>query len=76
VLVYLANTEEVASRDIEHGLDIRQPEVSAAMGYLTEKKWVSFRENRNESKGAASEELQTRFPHQRDHRQYRKGKDN
>lgn len=51
VLVYLANTEEATSRNIERGTDLRQPEVSIAMGYLLEKKWVSCRESKSESKG-------------------------
>ncbi|MEN6611646.1 MAG: ArsR family transcriptional regulator [Methanoregulaceae archaeon] len=51
VLVYLANTDEATSRNIERGTDLRQPEVSIAMGYLLEKKWVSCRESKSESKG-------------------------
>jgi len=51
VLVYLANTDEATSRNIERGTDLRQPEVSIAMGYLLEKKWVTCRESKSESKG-------------------------
>lgn len=51
VLVYLANTDEATSREIERGTDLRQPEVSIAMRYLKEKKWINSRESKAESKG-------------------------
>ncbi|WP_298665025.1 ArsR family transcriptional regulator [uncultured Methanofollis sp.] len=50
-LVYLANTDEATSREIERGTDLRQPEVSIAMRYLKEKKWINSRESKAESKG-------------------------
>jgi predicted transcriptional regulator len=51
VLVYLANTPEATSRDIERGTDLRQPEVSIAMATMMEQKWVVSRENKAENKG-------------------------
>ncbi|WOF16500.1 ArsR family transcriptional regulator [Methanoplanus sp. FWC-SCC4] len=51
VLVYLANTNEATSRDIERGTDLRQPEVSIAMRTLNEKEWIENRESKAESKG-------------------------
>jgi predicted transcriptional regulator len=51
VLVFLANTPEATSRDIERGTDLRQPEVSLAMNYLIEKKWIRSSENRSAHKG-------------------------
>jgi predicted transcriptional regulator len=51
VLVYLANTSEATSRDIERGTDLRQPEVSIAMRTLKEHKWIESRESKAESKG-------------------------
>ncbi len=51
VLVYLANTPEATSRDIERGTDLRQPEVSIAMAAMMEKKWVESRESKAENKG-------------------------
>lgn len=51
VLVYLANTDEATSREIERGTDLRQPEVSIAMRFLKEKKWINSRESKAESKG-------------------------
>ncbi len=51
VLVFLAHTPEATSRAIERGTDLRQPEVSIAMRYLTDQDWISSRESRAESKG-------------------------
>ncbi|MDT8357364.1 MAG: helix-turn-helix domain-containing protein [Methanomicrobiaceae archaeon] len=51
VLVYLANTTEATSRDIERGTDLRQPEVSIAMRTLKENDWIESRESKAESKG-------------------------
>lgn len=51
VLVYLANTQEATSRDIERGTDLRQPEVSIAMRYLKQCNWIETRESKSESKG-------------------------
>jgi len=53
VLVYLANTPEATSRDIERGSDLRQPEVSIAMTDLMRQKWVESREDAGEKKGRA-----------------------
>jgi len=51
VLVYLANSPEATSRDIERGTDLRQPEVSIAMRTLKENRWIQSRESKAESKG-------------------------
>jgi predicted transcriptional regulator len=51
VLVYLANTSEATSRDIERGTDLRQPEVSIAMRTLKHNDWILSRESKAESKG-------------------------
>ncbi|MFA5348670.1 MAG: ArsR family transcriptional regulator [Methanoregula sp.] len=51
VLVFLANTPEATSRAIERGTDLRQPEVSIAMWYLTEQGWIRSREHKAENKG-------------------------
>ena len=51
VLVFLANTKEATSRDIERGTDLRQPEVSIAMRFLIDKGWVKSRENPATNKG-------------------------
>lgn len=51
VLVFLANTPEATSRDIERGADLRQPEVSIAMQYLKERDWIRSRLAKNDSIG-------------------------
>jgi len=51
VLVFLANTPEATSRDIERGADLRQPEVSIALQYLKERNWITSRLEKTESIG-------------------------
>jgi len=51
VLVFLANTPEATSRDIERGADLRQPEVSIAMQYLKDQGWITSRQVKTESIG-------------------------
>ena len=50
-LVYLSNVEEVNSRDIELGANLRQPEVCLVMAELTNEGWVKEREVRKHGKG-------------------------
>jgi predicted transcriptional regulator len=51
VLVFLASMSEATSREIERGLDMRQPEVSVAMKYLMDQDWIRHRESTHEKKG-------------------------
>jgi len=51
VLVFLANVPESTSRAIERGTDLRQPEVSLAMQYLTGLDWIICKEQRATTKG-------------------------
>jgi predicted transcriptional regulator len=51
VLVFLANTPEATSREIERSTDLRQPEVSIAMHQLLDRGWVNHRECSLASKG-------------------------
>jgi predicted transcriptional regulator len=51
VLVFLGNTPEATSRDIERGADLRQPEVSIAMQYLKTQGWIASRLERSDSIG-------------------------
>jgi predicted transcriptional regulator len=51
VLVFLANTPEASSRDIERGADLRQPEVSLAMQYLHAQGWIVSRPDKTEAIG-------------------------
>ena len=51
MLVFLANTTEATSREIERGTDMRQPEVSMAIKYLLAHEWIKSREIPSEQKG-------------------------
>jgi predicted transcriptional regulator len=51
VLVFLSNTPETTSREIERGTDMRQPEISMAMKYLIEQGWVLSRDTPSEKMG-------------------------
>ena len=50
-LTYLKNVDEVTSREIERGSDLRQPEVSNAMRELKNMNWVVIREQKKPGKG-------------------------
>jgi len=51
VLVFLANTSEASSRDIERGTDLRQPEVSLAMQHLQSEGWIASRLDKTDAIG-------------------------
>ena len=51
MITYLANTDEVTSREIEMGTDLRQPEVSIGMRTLRENNWVEERDIKAGGKG-------------------------
>ena len=51
MITYLANTDEVTSREIEMGTDLRQPEVSIGMRTLRENNWVEEHEVKADGKG-------------------------
>jgi len=51
VLVFLANTAEATSREIEHGTDLRQPEVSIALRLLLEQNWIRCSKSKAEGIG-------------------------
>jgi predicted transcriptional regulator len=51
VLVYIANTGDVNSRDIERGTELRQPEVSLAIKDMTEWGWVKEQKQQNDGPG-------------------------
>lgn len=50
-LLFLANTAEVTSRDIERGTDLRQSEVSISMRYLQSRHWVTERKKFGAGRG-------------------------
>ena len=51
MITYLANTEEVTSREIEMGTNLQQPEVSIGMRTLRENNWVNERDVKVGGKG-------------------------
>ena len=50
-LMYISQVDECRSAEIEHGADLRQPEVSVAMQQLQKKGWVSRRDLKKKGKG-------------------------
>ncbi|MDD5142654.1 ArsR family transcriptional regulator [Methanoregula sp.] len=50
-LVLFARLKKATSYDIEHGADLRQPEVSVAVKYLEGKGWIENRESVTPTKG-------------------------
>ena len=51
LITYLANTNEATSREIETGINLRQPEVSIAMCTLRHNRWIDERNVKVEGKG-------------------------
>ena len=51
MLVFLANTPTATSRDLERGTDLRQPEVSIAIKYLSGHGWIKTGEAPSQHKG-------------------------
>ena len=51
LLVFLVNTPEATSHEIERGTDLRQPEISIAMKYMSDQGWIKERDNPSEGKG-------------------------
>lgn len=51
VLILLSKKEELTSREIERGTDLRQPEVSIAINYLSKRKWARVSNLITENKG-------------------------
>jgi predicted transcriptional regulator len=51
LLVFLANKPTATSREIERGTDLRQPEVSIAVGYLAGQGWITTEESPSTGKG-------------------------
>jgi predicted transcriptional regulator len=51
VLVFLINTPKATSREIERGINLRQPEVSIALRLLLEQNWIRSSESKAEGVG-------------------------
>lgn len=50
-LMYISQVDECRSAEIEHGANLRQPEVSVAMQLLQDKGWVQRRDLKKKGKG-------------------------
>ena len=50
-LMYISQTEECRSAEIERGADLRQPEVSVAMQQLQRRGWINKRDLKKKGKG-------------------------
>jgi predicted transcriptional regulator len=51
LITYLANTDEVTSREIEIGSKLGQPEVSIGMRTLRQNNWIEERDIKSKEKG-------------------------
>jgi predicted transcriptional regulator len=50
-LIYISQVDECKCADVEHGADLRQPEVSIAMQELRRRGWVTKRDIKGIGKG-------------------------
>ena len=50
-LMYISRVDECRSAEIEHGANLRQPEVSVAMQLLQDKGWVRRKDLKKKGKG-------------------------
>jgi len=50
-LMYISQVDECRSAEIEHGANLRQPEVSVAMQQLQTKGWIQKRHKKKKGKG-------------------------
>ena len=50
-LLYISQFDECKCADIEHGADLRQPEVSRSMQELRKKGWIKKRDLKKKAKG-------------------------
>lgn len=50
-LIYISQVDECRSAEIEHGANLRQPEVSVAMQQLQKRGWISRRDLKKKGKG-------------------------
>ena len=62
MLVFLANTKEASSRQIERGTDMRQPEACMAIKYLTGQGWIKNREAPSERQGRPEKQYSLAVP--------------
>jgi len=50
-LMYISQVDECRSAEIEHGANLRQPEVSVAMQQLQKRGWIAKRDRKKKGKG-------------------------
>ena len=50
-LMYISQVQECRSAEIEHGANLRQPEVSVAMQQLQKRGWIKKRDLKKKGKG-------------------------
>ena len=50
-LIYLSQVDECTSSDVEHGANLRQPEVSVAMQEMRRRGWAKKRDKKKKGKG-------------------------
>ena len=50
-LMYISQVDECRSAEIEHGANLRQPEVSVAMQQLQKRGWIKKRDRKKKGKG-------------------------
>ena len=50
-LMYISQVDECRSAEIEHGANLRQPEVSVAMQQLQKRGWITKRDRKKKGKG-------------------------
>jgi predicted transcriptional regulator len=62
LLVFLANTREATTREIEHGTDLRQPEVSVAVKSLARLGWIKSWEVPSERRARPNKKYSLAIP--------------
>jgi predicted transcriptional regulator len=62
LLVFFTGTPVATSHEIERAMDLRQPEVSIAVKYLTDQGWIREQENPSESKGRPQKKYSLAVP--------------
>lgn len=62
VLVYLFKNAEGTMREIEHGTDLNEPQVSIALKYMEEKAWISVSAVQGSGKGRPNKKVVLKIP--------------
>ena len=62
IVFFASKKEELTSREIERGTDLRQPEISMAIKYMTEQGWIKIGEKSTDGKGRPSKTYSLAVP--------------